>query len=173
MANFDPRGSKTPERILMKPKIYNCVAGMTTHANACGAATTWVVSANTWHVTCFGFSDDFFSFLYSWDRLRHRPLTDFDDLPRNDVPFGGPVVAIHHLGDQIHQKLQFGGVYRLFGLTRKILKPAYYQNYCIDSNQILHDTKDHQVLKYGPPKNPRWRLPHLENHKNRDITVTD
>ena len=44
------------------------------------------------------------------------------------------------------------GVYRLFGLTRKILKPAYYQNYCIDSKQTLHDTKDHQVLKYGPPK---------------------
>jgi len=49
-----------------------------------------------------------FSFLYSWDRLRHRPLTDFDDLPRNDVPFGGPVVAIQHLGDQIRLKLQFG-----------------------------------------------------------------
>ena len=26
------------------------------------------------------------------------------------------------------------------------MKPAYYQNYCIDSNQILHNTKDNQVL---------------------------
>jgi len=33
----------------------------------------------------------------------------------------------------------------------KILKPAYYQNYCIDSNQILHKTKDHQVLIVGGP----------------------
>ena len=42
-----PRGSETPERISMKLGIYNRVAGMTTHANPCGAATTWVVWANT------------------------------------------------------------------------------------------------------------------------------
>jgi len=29
---------------------------------------------------------------------------------------------------------------------RKILKPAYYQNYCIDSNQGLHNTEDCLVL---------------------------
>ena len=40
-------GSETPERISMKLGIYNGVAGMTTHANPCGAATTWVVWANT------------------------------------------------------------------------------------------------------------------------------
>ena len=33
---------------------------MITHANACGAATTWVVSANTWHVTCIGFLVELF-----------------------------------------------------------------------------------------------------------------
>ena len=42
-----PRGSETPERISMKLGIYNLVAGMTTHANPCGAATTWVDWANT------------------------------------------------------------------------------------------------------------------------------
>ena len=42
-----PRGSENPERISMKLGIYNRVAGMTTHANPCGAATTWVVWANT------------------------------------------------------------------------------------------------------------------------------
>ena len=42
-----PRGSETLERISMKLGIYNRVAGMTTHANPCGAATTWVVWANT------------------------------------------------------------------------------------------------------------------------------
>ena len=40
-------GSETHERISMKLGIYNRVAGMTTHANPCGAATTWVVWANT------------------------------------------------------------------------------------------------------------------------------
>ena len=69
------RGSKIPQRILMKPRMYNYVAGMTTHANPCGTATTWVVSANTWHVTCFGFLDDLFSFfLYSWDHATPSPL---------------------------------------------------------------------------------------------------
>jgi len=42
-----PWGSETAERILMKLGIYNRVAGMPTHANPCGAATTWVVWANT------------------------------------------------------------------------------------------------------------------------------
>jgi len=42
-----PRGSKTPERISVELGIYNYVGGMTTHTNPYGAATTWVVSANT------------------------------------------------------------------------------------------------------------------------------
>ena len=42
-----PRTSKTPERISMKLGIYNYVGGVKTHANPYGAATTWVVSANT------------------------------------------------------------------------------------------------------------------------------
>ena len=45
--NLTPWGSETLERISMKLGIYNRVAGMTTHANPCGAATTWVVWANT------------------------------------------------------------------------------------------------------------------------------
>jgi len=31
------------------------------------------------------------------------------------------------------------------------LKPAYYRNYCIDSNQGLHTTEDCQVLIAGGP----------------------
>ena len=42
-----PWGSETPEWISMKLGIYDRAAGMTTHANPCGAATTWVVWANT------------------------------------------------------------------------------------------------------------------------------
>ena len=38
-----PWGSETLEQISMKVEIYNRVAGMPTHANPCGAATTWVV----------------------------------------------------------------------------------------------------------------------------------
>jgi len=46
-----PYGSKTPEQILMKPKIYNYVVDMTTYANPC--------SAKTWHHM-------FWFLLYSW-----------------------------------------------------------------------------------------------------------
>jgi len=68
------------------------------------------------------------------------------------VPFGIPVVATHHTVDQIPEKKQFRGHKKAFtGLMHKILKPVYYQNYCIDSNQILHNTKDHQVLIMGCP----------------------
>ena len=42
-----PWRSKTPERISMKLGIYNRAADMTTQANPRGAATTWVVWANT------------------------------------------------------------------------------------------------------------------------------
>ena len=41
-------------------------------------------------------------------------------------------------------------------------KRAHYQNYCIDSNQILHSDKDHQMPFVGSPHtritNPRWRM---------------
>ena len=70
-----PRVSKTLEQILMKPSIHNYVAGMTTDANPCGTATTWVVSANTRHIICFGFISDLFSFLlYSWDCAATPPV---------------------------------------------------------------------------------------------------
>ena len=42
-----PWGSETPEQISMKLGIYNRAAGMTTRANPCCDATTWVVWANT------------------------------------------------------------------------------------------------------------------------------
>jgi len=68
-------GSQTPERISIKPRIYNQVVGSTTHAKLGGAATTWVVSANTWHVTCFGFfSDLFLLYRYSSDRAPPEPM---------------------------------------------------------------------------------------------------
>jgi len=47
LGKFDPPGSKTPKRISMKLGVYNYVGGMTTRANPHGAATVWVVSANT------------------------------------------------------------------------------------------------------------------------------
>jgi len=43
----------------------------------------------------------------------------------------------------------------------KILKLAYYRNYCTDSNHILHNDKDHQIVFVSGPNrrltNPRWQ----------------
>ena len=85
-----PGGSETPERILMKPKLYNYVADTTTHANPCGGATMWVLSENTWQVTCFGFLGDLLLLLSAFYANKHAFIlllapsphgwTDFDDL---------------------------------------------------------------------------------------------
>ena len=67
-----------------------------------------------------------------------------------------------------------GREYAFSNQTREIEKCAYYQNYCIDSNQILHSGTDHQMPFVGGPHtgitNPRWRTAAiLEKSKNRHI----
>ena len=105
-----PRGSEIPERISMKLGIYNRVAGMTTNANPCGAATTWVVWANTWKNTSCGFLGiPFFTLFFGSRRARTRgPImtiyTSYDVFPPKDVPFGGLVYTAPHFGGKIPQK---------------------------------------------------------------------
>jgi len=67
--------------------------------------------------------------------------------------------------------------YAFSSQTREIKKHACYQNYCIDSNQILHSDKDHQMPFVGAPNTcityPRWRKAAiLEKWKNRHIFAT-
>ena len=110
-----PCGSETPKRISMKVGIYNRVMGMPTHANPCGAATTWVVWANTWkkHVLWF-LRYTFFTLFFGSRRARTRgPIltiyTSYDVFPPKDVPFGGLVQTAPHFGGKIPQKPQFWG----------------------------------------------------------------
>jgi len=73
------------------------------------------------------------------------PYTSYDVFLRNDVPMKDVVDHAAHLRSQIPPKL-FWGVNMAFSRqTRNIVKPSYYQNYCIDSNQSLHNSKDHQI----------------------------
>ena len=65
------------------------------------------------------------------------------------------------------------GVFKQNSRNRKTC--IYYQNYCIDSNQILHSDKDHQMpLVCGPHTritNPRWRTAAiLEKSKDSHIS---
>jgi len=116
-----PWGSETPERISMKLGIYNRAAGMTTHANPCGAATTWVVWANAWKNTCCGYLGiPFFTFLIFFCIIfRLAPSaqkwTDFDDLyvirrvSVQGCAFWGLVHTTSNFGGKIPQKPQFWG----------------------------------------------------------------
>ena len=61
-------------------------------------------------------------------------------------------------------------------LNRKISKLAYYRNYCIDSNQIMHSQKDHQMHFVDGSNtritNPRRQMAAiLERLKNRHISA--
>jgi len=67
---LNPPWLQNPEQILMKSRIYNYVAGVTTHANPCRDATTWVVSANPF----FGFLIDL---SLSWDLAAPSPADQF------------------------------------------------------------------------------------------------
>ena len=79
-------GSKIPDQISMKLKIYNYVAGVTTVANPRDAATTWVVSASN---------------------LRRRPIlmsyrpTSHYVFSRKDVLFRGFVFITPHSQNRI------------------------------------------------------------------------
>jgi len=61
--------------------------------------------------------------------------------------------------------------------NREIEKRAHYQNYCIDSNQILHSDKNHQIMHFvgGADKritNSRCRKAAiLEKSKNNHISA--
>ena len=59
-------------------------------------------------------------------------------------------MALHLVGQ--HQKKAILGREQAYSSqTLEIEKRAYYQNYCIDSNQILHSDKDHQMPFVGGP----------------------
>jgi len=80
---------------------------------------------------------------------------------RKDVPFSD--IFSHCFPFRVSKtpKKQFWPEYAFSSQTREIEKRAYYQNYCIDSSQILHSDEDHQMPFMGGPvtriTNPRWR----------------
>ena len=99
----------------MKLGLYNQVAGMPTHANPCGAATTWVV----WVNTCCGFLGiPFLKKFFALGVGTSGPIltiyTSYDVFPPKDVPFGGLIHTAPHFGGKIPQNPYSGGVNRHF-----------------------------------------------------------
>jgi len=85
----------------------------------------------------------------------------YDVFPHKDVPFGGRVNTAPNFGGQIFGKTHLGRELAFSSRMRKILKLAYYQNYCTDYNQILHNNKDYQILFLCGPH--AWNKSKLAN----------
>jgi len=95
---------------------------------------------------------------------------------RKDVFFVGPVVAAPHLGDQIPKPLFWGSLIGFFKHNAQNNETCILSKLLINLNQILHNTKDRQVLIVGgtntPPINPKWQTAAiLEKKLNRRISA--
>ena len=129
---------------------------MTTHANPCGVATTWVVWENTWHVTCLvSYSTFIFFFFLLYSCYRATPAY-VDRFHRSICCMTYFCTIMCFLGSRWNYS-PFGGIKSpkmyILGVLPKaqILKLAYYRNYCNDSNQILHSDRGHKILFMGGP----------------------
>ena len=71
----------------------------------------------------------------------------------------GPVVAATHLGDQIPQSSILVSLIGFFKPNAQNNETCILSqlDYCIDSNQILHNTKDNRVLIVGGPNTPPFK----------------
>ena len=125
----------------------------------------------------------FLSFCILGIALCHRPYTDFDDLyvtrrvSVHGCAFWGPVIATPHLGDQIFQNPNFGGVNRLYQAYR-----AKYWNLYIIKTTASIPTKICTTLK--TTKCSSWVVQictqqiqdgdgcHFGKTLNRDISAT-
>jgi len=102
--------------------------------------------ANGWNITIFCLFTPFFREL----TYRSDPSTDFHAwwLKRRELAQGcaflGFVDIAPHLGVK-SPKTQILGREAFSSQTDDIEKHAYHQNYCVDSNQILHSDRDNQM----------------------------
>jgi len=139
----------------------------TTHAKLGGTVTVWMVSANTWRVTCFGFLRNLCYFILGIVHSRHQ-WTYFDDLyviwrvSCKDCLFG--VVLILHpiLGIKWLQNPHFGGMNRRFQA-----KCTKYSNCCTIQTSAAIPNKFCRMIKKtfsyylcivkNVPTNPKWQ----------------
>jgi len=140
-----------------------------------------MVLANTWLVSCFGFLVYFFlSILYSWDRAEPALVDriEFDHLyviwrvSAQGSAFWGRGETAPHLRVKAppsftrrpfpRKKTIWRAWIGVFEpISREIVELAYYRNYCVDCNQILHDDKDHLLLFVGGHRRSQkwwWRV---------------
>jgi len=133
--------------------------------------------ANEWNITNF--------YLYFFGELTYRSDRSKDFLAwwlkRRGIAEGcaflGMLILLSFRASNSPKTLQCGREFTFSSLTRKILKLAYYHNYFLDSNQILHSDKDYQMPFVGGPNtrttNPRWRTTAIEKSLYLSSRLTD
>jgi len=113
------------------------------------------------HISSFFFTLSFGSRTGRSDGLILTIYTSYYDVSlRKEVPFAGSNETAPHFGGQIPQKTILEARIGVFN-PKSQTKLAYYRKYYIDSNQILHSDKNHQMPFVGRPNmritNPTWR----------------
>jgi len=94
-----------------------------TYANACRDATTWVVTASTWHVICFVCLGDLFSFfLYAWDRAAPSPVDRFWRSIRQRYAYWGSHYYYSPFRGSDPRNTSFGDVKTLFQAQPQIIE---------------------------------------------------
>ena len=157
---------------------------MTTHANPCGAATTWVVWANTWKNTCFGFLGiPFFSFLfYSSARAQPAHVYRFWRSIRHTTCFrprmcllGVSFMLLPILGVKSPKKPILGAWIVIFKLNLQNIKIGILSIFLHRLPPNFAQSQRPQVLFVGGPNtrntNPRWRTAAIL--KNRQIAISE
>ena len=153
--------------MLIKLETHSYCWKTTLHAKWYFDRLTWVVWANSQFAPVRFLSLSFLSLLHTH---RLHWWTDFDDLyviwrlSAQGFFFGGGILLIYLpiQGVISPQNYNFGGHELAFSSqTCEIFKLSYYRHCCMDSNQILHPNKDHEVGFLGGPEtwqtNPIWQ----------------
>jgi len=153
---------------------------MPTHANPCGAATTWVVWANTWkkHQLWFlRYTLKKFFLLYSSARAEPAHVYGFWRSIRHTTCFhprmcllGVSFILLPILGVKSPKTPILGAWIGTFKLNVQNIKICILSKLLRQLQPILHSHKDHQILYVGGPNtrktNLRWRTAAILKNRN-------
>jgi len=156
----------------MKFRIYNHLRARTTQTELSGAAITWVVSANMWHIT-FQFLNRPFFLLYSWDHAQPALLDVswqfvcyFDAFPCKDVHLWVTFIFTSFCGS-VAPKTHIWGWIGIFKPNKQNIQTFILLQWF----KMLHSDKGHQVLfvdglKLSPTnqRKKKWKLLYLSNN---------
>ena len=175
--NFRPPTESTPLNRSQKIVAHDYVGDPNGCAKLGAHPSTGGFWAHGWNITKIIFYLHPFSRNSPIGQTRRRIFTHYGsneadsrkDMPLCFFSYGSPFRGSKP------PKQFWGYEYKFTSQTREIKTRAYYQNYCIDSNEILHSDKDHQMTFVGGTNtHHRSKIAdgrHLEKWNNRHISA--